>query len=140
MATPEELLSRCVELIKTAYKHSKKQVENDEITAALLEVRENLQVVRESFVDVKEKNAELAARVAELEQSLVSKHELVRHMGVYWKMGDPDPWCPSCWENEQRATHMNPTTVLAGRLRVCAICNYDINFDNVRPPSKWPKP
>ena len=139
MATPEELLSRSVELIKSAYKQSKKQEANDEITAALMEVRENLQVVRESFAELKEAKTDLAARVADLEKSFASKHELVRHMGIYWKKGDPDPWCPNCWENQQRATHMNPTAVLAGRLRVCGVCNFDVNLDNVRPPAKWPK-
>jgi len=140
MATPEELLSRSVELVKSAYKLSKKQEANDEITAALLEVRENLQVIRESFADLKEARADLAGRVTELEASFATKHELVRNMGVYWKKGDPDPWCPNCWENVQRGSHMNPTAVLAGRLGVCTVCNYDVNLDNVRPPAKWPKP
>ena len=53
MATPRELLSRSVELVKDAYKDSKKNPDNAEITNALMELREHLQVIREAFVDLK---------------------------------------------------------------------------------------
>lgn len=139
MATPEELLSRSVELVKDAYKESKKDPGNAEITEALMALREHLQVVREAFLELRDENANLGQRIRDLERGSEMRANLVRHMGVYWAKGDPDPWCPNCWENEQRATHMNPTAVLAGRLRSCPRCNYDVNVDSIRPPEKWPK-
>ncbi len=139
MATAEELLSRSVDLVKDAYKESKKNPDNAEITNALMDLREHLQVIREGFSDLKEENLGLRGRVAELEAGGEMRAKLVRHAGVYWAKGDSDPWCPNCWENEQCATHLNPSAVLAGRLGVCARCNYDVVLDNVAPPDKWPK-
>jgi hypothetical protein len=138
MPTPEELLARSIDLVKDAYKTSKKTEANGEITEALMEVREHLQLVRESFGDLRDQTRSLAERVRELEQSLEASPELVRSAGVYWKKNDPDPWCPICYDKDQRTVHLNATAVLAGRLLNCPVCNFDVNRDNVQPPKKWP--
>lgn len=138
MSKVAELLSRSVELVKDAYKQSKARPENQEITEALMELRENLQVIREEVSALREQHAASQKRITELSGALELKAELVRSSGVYWKKGDPDPWCPNCWENHQRATHLNATSVLAGRLLTCGVCNYDVNADTLSPPKKWP--
>jgi len=98
-----------------------------------------LMLAREGLQDVREGFASIQGELVALRESLQMKAELVRHQGVYWTRGDPDPWCPHCWEHEQRAVHMNPTAVLAGRLCECKRCSYSVNIDNVAPPKKWPK-
>ena len=116
-----------------------KEEANSSLADGLMGVRENLQDIREAMTALEEEKAQSLQRIRELEESLKLKAVLVRHQGVYWSKGDSDPWCPNCWENEQRAVHMNPTAVLAGRLCVCQRCDYNVNLDNVSPPKQWPE-
>lgn len=107
-----------------------------EASEALLQAREALSDIEDDLRGQADQATRLAEELQTLQQSLRNQPELVRHKGVYWQQGDPDPWCPTCWEHDQRALHLNPD-VLAGRLVTCKRCTYAINLDNAKPPKKW---
>ena len=137
MTDTKQLLAQTLEATKAAY-DAAKQAEESELCQRLMGVREDLQNLRELVSQEADEKARLEEKISSLEKSLALKAALVRHMGVYWAQGDSDPWCPNCWEHEQRAVHMNPTAVLAGRICACQRCDYSINLDNVSPPKNWP--
>lgn len=137
MPDVQSALNRSVEIVKAAYKTCKDREGQQELAEQLMELRESLQVIREAVTELTEERQALKDRVASLEASLVLKAELIRHAGVYWKRDDPEPWCPNCWENHQRAVHLNKSNVLAGRLMECSVCHFDVNMDTLsRPPAK----
>ena len=45
-------------------------------------------------------------RIEELERALKFKGGLEFEDPYYWLSGDPAPYCPSCWDGKQQATHI----------------------------------
>jgi hypothetical protein len=133
---PRELIAASLELVDRAH-DAAKELEGSELGADLVAVKLKLGELREAVLALREENADLHERVRTLEVSFTKRHELVRHKGVFWERGDPDPWCPVCWEKDQAALHLNRTDLLAGRLCQCPRCNYNVNLDNAYPPREW---
>jgi hypothetical protein len=129
-----ELISHILDRVKAAYERAKTTGDRD--------LLDSLSEARESMLELREKQAALEAEKAELIRRVEAAAPdplapaLVRHTGVYWAQGDPDPWCPSCWETDRKALHLNPTGLMAGRMVECRRCHYSINLDNVTPPKK----
>ena len=130
--TPRELIAASLEIIDEVAG----QLDGD-AAEQLGAARDKLRDLRDAVVTLREENAELRERVRTLEASFGKREELVRHKGVYWVRGDPDPWCPVCWEKDQRSLHLARTDILAGRLCQCPHCGYNANLDNVYPPREW---
>ncbi len=134
---PRELIAETLELVKKGNEIAK-QAENTALTEAMMTARENLQFLREKLADLQDERKELEAQLEELKKTLSQRGKMVRSSGVYFVKGDADPWCPKCWEAEQKALHLNPSGLMGGRLVRCTRCDYSINLDNVTPPKKWP--
>jgi len=132
----EQVIKSLLQDLKDAQSFCKDQ-DNSQLAGRLLDARENLQSLREEIATLDDERSKQSERIDELVRSMRLTPELVRHMGVYWVKGDSDPWCPHCWEHEQRAVHLNPTDILAGRLCVCKRCEHSINLDNATPPKEW---
>lgn len=134
----QALLSEAQNQVKQAYDACKAEQSGDAL-GALLEARERLASMQEALLAWQKQRQEREREMEQLRDSVRLAPQLVRHHGVYWRKGDPDPWCPYCWEHDQIAVHLNPTDVLAGRLLSCQRCSYSVNQDFVAPPKKWPQ-
>ena len=134
---PSKLAGEAIELIKAAH-DSVKDAGLTQAADKLMDIREKLGSVRESVLVVREDNLALLERIKTLEGSLHIRATLVRNKGVYWAEDDPDPWCPNCWEHQQRAVHLNRSDLMAGRLCTCVTCQYSVNLDHTAPPKDWP--
>ncbi|MBI3178433.1 MAG: hypothetical protein HYZ27_02155 [Deltaproteobacteria bacterium] len=137
MAEPidlKQLMSDTMAQLKSAYD----KAQGTDVAPLLMAVRESIGALREAVLEIREQNAALKERGAGLEEALRLKPSLVRHRGVYWTKGDPDPWCPTCWEIDHRAIHLNRSDLMAGRLCSCSRCQYSVSLDVVSPPKEWP--
>lgn len=130
--TPRELIAASLKILDEVGE----KLEGD-AADSVRKARDKLNELREAVLALREENMELRERVTTLEASFGKQEELERHKGVYWVRGDPDPWCPVCWEKDQRALHLARTDILAGRLCQCPVCGYNANLDNVYPPREW---
>ncbi len=62
---------------------------------------------------------ELKKKYEELENSLALKEKMKWEGSVYWKEGDENPYCPRCWEDRQKLSHLEKGSMYAW---VCQIC------------------
>ncbi len=133
---PRELLAQLGEQLKQLADQAKQANAQASIELAG-QARATLADLREAVLEQREEHEALRQRVATLEEAARVRPTLVRHKGVYWLRGDSEPWCPTCWEKDQVALHLNRTDLLAGRLCACPRCNYNVNLDNTSPPKDW---
>lgn len=139
MTELKEVVAEAVELIRGA-QDAARELGNEDLNAKLMEARERLGTVREALLEAREESAALEERVKTLERSFELKPTLVRNKGCYWVKADPDPWCPVCWERDQKALHLNRSDLMAGRLCSCPVCQFSANLDTTSPPKVWPDP
>lgn len=90
------------------------------------ELQEKLLDAEELLLKAKEQILRDDQRIQELEGKLRFKAKLVRQNSKYYEAdenGRPisDPYCPRCWESEQKAIHLLPIEDEGDRFR-CANC------------------
>jgi hypothetical protein len=90
-----------------------------------IEFQEKLMELREQALELQEENQKLRMRVAELEGKTKRRDEMQFRPPYYFRIGDKIPFCPTCWENEEKAIHMR-AYIGEGDSRSychCAVCN-----------------
>ena len=57
-------------------------------------------------VELSTRNFRLEKKCAELEGELNKKKALSHHKQLYFSEGDPIPYCPRCWETNDKLIHL----------------------------------
>jgi hypothetical protein len=104
--------------------------------------------LEDEVIAITRDNRQLKAKVEELEQALKLKGELGRRDQFYWLEGDETPFCPKCWETENRTVHLYRT--VDSEVETCWDClkcalkyvvkkrrDNTIGIDNLYPSSDW---
>jgi hypothetical protein len=79
--------------------------------------------LRESCVTLREKLQAADERVHDLEKRLEERANLRHEPPVYYREGDPVPFCQVCWERDHKLSHLVVTASDSGGLYGdCKIC------------------
>jgi hypothetical protein len=70
-------------------------------------VVDQLSDAQDAMLDVKEEIISLKQENAGLKATLQMVGEFSFRNGLCWKSGDPDPYCPRCWEADRKAIHVH---------------------------------
>ena len=62
--------------------------------------------LEEEIYQLSRENRDCRERVDELETALAFQGELTFRAPMYYAIGDDVPYCPNCWEGDDRAIHM----------------------------------
>lgn len=97
------------------------------------------------IVDLKSQVVTLAGRNYEVEAELrdanakLAQREQLKYREPYcWADGDDVPFCPTCWENGEKAIHLTPPQEWNGGLRrQCRACQQFIYEKPMRPISSF---
>lgn len=73
---------------------------------ATIEAQEKIMELKEFVLDLQEDNLALRKRITELELELATKVNLRFERNVYFKEGDNIPFCPYCYESENKLIHV----------------------------------
>lgn len=102
----------------------KEIADSAEAKMAIAELTDKLADTKMSFADLKEELLKKDEKIRELEKKLSHKSTLARHNELYFETdnaGKPtgDPYCPKCFESEQKSIHLtthSPYDV------ICPVC------------------
>ena len=88
-------------------------VDPREISNRLMEIQELLLEMQSALGDAQEENRRLKAQLAEDDLLAKLSDQLAFQESVYWKKREdaslePEPYCPKCWEKDQKLIHLNP--------------------------------
>ena len=70
-----------------------------------MEAQEQIMLLREGVLELKEENFALREQVRQLEDTLKVRGELKFDGAVYWQQSEGNrdgPFCPQCWDNDER--------------------------------------
>jgi hypothetical protein len=62
-------------------------------------------------------------KAEELEQALKFKEKLTFRTPFYYLEGDPEPYCPGCWESKKAAIHVQINPMTARQMQ-CPACKH----------------
>ena len=100
-----------------------------------LEDREKIMSLREAALELQEENLTLKTANKDLESKLKVAGELTFKNQFYWKEGDTTPFCPRCWEKDQRVIHVSPeNSKNYDKIRTCPECSRDYKTGNLPYP------
>ena len=93
-----DLLKRCRELADKA-----NDIETKEL---ILEMRSQLADTKSVLIDAKEEINSKRELIANLEKKINQKESMTLSGSFYYKEGDSVPFCPSCFEKDNQAIHL----------------------------------
>src|SRR5262249_45681409 len=74
-------------------------------------------------IDLTRANRHLERENEALKAKLAQRENLTFREPFFYAANDPVPFCPRCWESDQKAVHLQgPTEVAAGKRFNCAAC------------------
>ena len=92
-----------------------------------VELKARIAETYDSFLDIKDRVIDLDLENRTLKEQLAKREAFKRtgEFGYYFVEGDPDPFCPKCYEGSNKAIHLpKPANRIGGVMRVCMQCNY----------------
>lgn len=88
-----------------------------------IEAQEKIMELREAVIELQEQNSEQKRRIDQLEEQLAFKATLRFDSPFYFADGDSVPYCPKCWEADQKTMHLPPPNeVMSGTRYDCPQC------------------
>ena len=82
-------------------------------------------------IQLADRNSHLSQEVAELKAKVELRATMKFHDHFYWREGDPDPYCPRCFDVDRKAVHVIGPR--AGSLPwTCPQCKFETRL-NVTP-------
>jgi hypothetical protein len=102
------------DIIKNALDFAREQKNTD--------LAEKLVDLYRDFVLLMETNQELRSEVQQLKSELRLKAAMSFKAPLYYQEGDRTPYCPSCFENNNRAIHLVSWDKGAGVHWFCQVC------------------
>jgi len=88
-----------------------------------IEAQEKIMELREAAMELQEQNLALRERVVALESELKQSKNLKFDGGLYYMHGDPDPFCPLCYERDKKLIHLVKNGQQEGYWPSCLVCN-----------------
>ena len=73
-----------------------------------LEAQEKIMELREAVLSLQEENFTQRSHIETLEKKLTFEASLNFKSPFYFAKDDAAPFCPRCWENDQKAIHLPP--------------------------------
>jgi hypothetical protein len=100
-----------------------------------IEAQEKIMEMRLAALEFQEENLTLKARVKELEAELHQKKSLKHDRMFYWLEGDQVPYCPHCYETEQKLIHLFSVRYLNNKNEhfQCNTCYHDFSAEPGKP-------
>lgn len=71
-----------------------------------LEAQEKIMELREYVIEVQEENFKLKTEVEEIRSNAELSSKLTFTRPFYYMQNDETPYCPKCWENDNKAIHL----------------------------------
>ena len=90
-------------------------------------LKERISEVFDSFLDIKDRVLALDEENRTLKEQLAKRAAFKRtsEFGYYFTDGDPDPYCPKCYEGAGKEIHLPKASDRAGGfMRVCRVCQH----------------
>lgn len=109
-----DLLKRCRELAEKA-----NDIETKEL---ILEMRSELADTKSVLIDAKEEINAKRELIAKLEKKISQKESLTLKGSFYYREGDDIPFCPSCFEKDNLAIHLQISPMPAFGYYRCPNC------------------
>ena len=95
-----------------------------------VEAQEKIMELREAAIELQEENLDLKQKVSKLEELVNKKKSMGFRAPFYYVEDDEIPFCPRCWEVENKAVHFPPPfNSSRGLSYTCVECNSNINPD-----------
>jgi rubredoxin len=92
------------------------------------ELKERIAEVYDSFLDIKDRVLDLDLENRTLKEQLAKRATFKRtsEFGYYFADGDPDPYCPKCYEGAGKEIHLRKAIHTSGGrvTRGCRECGY----------------
>jgi hypothetical protein len=91
------------------------------------ELKLRIAEVYDSFLDIKDRVIDLDLENRRLKEQLAQRANFKRtsEFGYYFADGDPDPYCPKCYEGTEKEIHLPKASNRAGGfMRVCRECQH----------------
>ena len=82
--------------------------------------QEQIMDLRTVILEMREENLSLKEKLQNLESRLRAHKDLVYKKPFYYVEGEQDPYCPACWENDNKAIHLKH---MHKNHFLCLVCN-----------------
>jgi hypothetical protein len=105
------------DIIKNALDFAREQKNTD--------LAEKLVDLYRDFVVLMETNQELRNEVQQLKSALNLRAAMTFKAPLYYQEGDRTPYCPSCFENNNRAIHLVCYDMGKGERWFCKVCQQE---------------
>ena len=92
---------------------------------ATIDLQEKIIELRQEAIDLQEENLRLKEENRDLKERIELQGTVHFDRRVYWRDGDPVPFCPLCYERDHALMHLNgPSQIkgFAGMMYVCLHC------------------
>jgi hypothetical protein len=116
-ATAVTLVKNTISVFKEARESAKYSEDN--------ELKGKLNEIFDQFIDLKAAVFDLAQENADLRKKIDQRGALNRNSssGFFFQEGDPDPFCPVCFERDEKLIHLGHAgAIYGGEERACKVC------------------
>jgi hypothetical protein len=86
--------------------------------------QEKLIDLREYILGIEEERLELQTKINDLEKALAFNKKLTFKAPMYYADGDETPYCPRCWEKDNKAIHV--VYLKSPAVHSCPECKFHI--------------
>ena len=103
---------------------------------AMHDAQEKIMALREGALLLEEENLTLRKKVSEMEAELQRKRSFHHVRQLYYADGDAVPFCPRCWESQNKAVHLfGPVPMVNKNVEFfeCHVCGYDYSAKKREP-------
>lgn len=110
-----------------ALKGSATSLKDAEIKFKVAELLSNLADAKSSLADTKIEISDLKEEIDRLNRKLNEQEEMVFKKPFYFREGDDQPFCPTCWEKDQKSIHLSGEhSWSTGNGYCCEVCENTI--------------
>ena len=120
--TISEGFTKALVFAKTLFDFAK-SVKNAQAQLAYSELQKELAELNSKFSDLMNENTDLKDQ---LRKARTKESDMEFRDGLYFKPGDADPFCPSCWGASKTETRLVPAPAMIARRFgkfQCPVCN-----------------
>ena len=121
-STAVGLVNGTISLLKDA-KQAAKSSQDHELKEKVSEVYDEILNLKEAVSNLAKENEDLRRQLTER-----AKVKWDGKIGAYFAEGDPDPFCPACFDGNSKLVRLTPVFARSGSSEVwkydCGVCNY----------------